>query len=130
MTSDRLLSERIRQAELWYAGADLGFEVIGDDGWDADTGSDEISKSLFVEAGGEHSVSQKLTVHFKPGTVQIDHANVDGEEVEGSQNWGRRPDRVICKICHQPCNAQAAHLHQGEYIGDECCWDERLRASE
>ena len=69
MTSDRLLSERIRQAERWYAGADLGFEVIGDNGWDADIASDEISKSLFVEAGGEHSVSLKLSVHFKPGTV-------------------------------------------------------------
>ena len=40
------------------------------------------------------------------------------------------PDVVICKICHQLSNAQTAHLHQGEYIGDECCWDERLRASE
>lgn len=37
---------------------------------------------------------------------------------------------VKCKRCKELCNADQAHLHQGEWIGDECCWDERLRASE
>jgi len=36
----------------------------------------------------------------------------------------------ICSICHAPCNPVTAHLHQGEYIGDECCWDDRMKASE
>lgn len=37
---------------------------------------------------------------------------------------------VTCSLCGRPCKAAAAHLHQGEWVGDECCWDERLRASE
>ena len=36
---------------------------------------------------------------------------------------------VTCTLCHGPAPARLAHLHQGEWIGDEC-WDERLRASE
>jgi hypothetical protein len=44
--------------------------------------------------------------------------------------WWREGDTVICKMCLNPCNAQTAHLHQGQFIGDECCWDERLRSSE
>jgi len=40
------------------------------------------------------------------------------------------PGTVRCKICGKPCDAETAHRHQGEYVGDECCWDERLRAAE
>ena len=35
-----------------------------------------------------------------------------------------------CSLCGQNCDADDAHLHQGKYIGNECCWDERLKASE
>ena len=34
-----------------------------------------------------------------------------------------------CKFCHRPVDPTKAHLHDGEYVG-ECCWDERLRATE
>jgi hypothetical protein len=40
------------------------------------------------------------------------------------------PSNVTCAICRQRCAARTAHLHQGQWIGDECCWDERLRSSE
>lgn len=36
----------------------------------------------------------------------------------------------VCKLCSQPCLLRTAHIHQGDYIGDECCWDDRLKASE
>lgn len=39
-------------------------------------------------------------------------------------------DYVICHLCHCPAPAETAHLHQEEWIGDDCCWDERLRSSE
>ena len=35
-----------------------------------------------------------------------------------------------CCICNKPCNIVNSHYHQGQYIGDECCWDERLKSSE
>ena len=41
-----------------------------------------------------------------------------------------RANRITCAICHRACCAETAHLHSGQWIGDECCWDERLRASE
>jgi hypothetical protein len=37
---------------------------------------------------------------------------------------------VTCSLCNKPCNAKLAHLHQGSWIGDECCWTEQLRSSE
>lgn len=37
---------------------------------------------------------------------------------------------VVCSICGCPCNAADAHLHQDKWIGDECCWDDRLHGSE
>lgn len=48
----------------------------------------------------------------------------------------RKPDasdeaiKVPCKLCSKQVDFKTAHLHQGAYVGDECCWDERLRATE
>ena len=38
--------------------------------------------------------------------------------------------KVTCSICQEPCLARRAHCHQGEWIVDECCLDERLLSSE
>ena len=37
---------------------------------------------------------------------------------------------VQCSVCKQWVDPKKAHRHQGGWIGDECCWDERLRSSE
>jgi|694.fasta_scaffold139348_2 hypothetical protein len=50
-------------------------------------------------------------------------------DLEGAREDKRLPE-CVCSICHMACNPVKAHLHQGEYIGDECCWDDRLKASE
>jgi len=42
----------------------------------------------------------------------------------------RAVEFIPCSICHRQTNAKMAHRHQGEWIGDDCCWDERLRGSE
>jgi hypothetical protein len=39
-------------------------------------------------------------------------------------------ETIICSMCHQDCDANLAHRHQGKYICDEECWDERLRTTE
>ena len=41
-----------------------------------------------------------------------------------------KPAVVVCDLCGDDCAARKAHRHQGRYIGDECCWDDRLRSSE
>lgn len=40
------------------------------------------------------------------------------------------PVVVQCSLCRMVVDVHAAHLHQGAWIGDACCWDERLRTSE
>ena len=37
---------------------------------------------------------------------------------------------LCCSICGETCDPKTVHFHQGDTIGDECCWDERLRSSE
>lgn len=39
-------------------------------------------------------------------------------------------ETVECSLCLEQCNASTAHLHNGGWVGDECCWDDRLKASE
>jgi len=36
----------------------------------------------------------------------------------------------MCSVCDARVPASTAHLHQGNWIGDACCWDDRLKASE
>lgn len=37
---------------------------------------------------------------------------------------------VECSSCHKPVPRRTAHLQREKYVGDECCWDERLRTTE
>jgi hypothetical protein len=37
---------------------------------------------------------------------------------------------VTCCLCHAETPESTAHLHQGEWICDDGCWDERLHNSE
>lgn len=37
---------------------------------------------------------------------------------------------VRCQFCGKDAPARTAHRHGNGWVGDECCWDERLRASE
>lgn len=59
----------------------------------------------------------------------LDDAEAVAKVIQVIEN-GENHETVVCSICHKDCNSQNSHLHQGERIGDECCWDERLRASE
>lgn len=34
---------------------------------------------------------------------------------------------VRCSMCGNLCNPGAAHRFRGFWIGDECCWDSRIR---
>lgn len=39
-------------------------------------------------------------------------------------------ETVSCSLCGEQCKAGTAHLHQGSFVGDECCWDDRLKSTE
>jgi len=57
---------------------------------------------------------------------------IDGSIVKESDHpvpyrlGGAPAGSVLCKICKALVPAATAHLHQGEWVGDACCWDERL----
>lgn len=38
--------------------------------------------------------------------------------------------RIRCLLCGKLASRKTAHRFQGNYVGDECCWEERLRATE
>jgi hypothetical protein len=35
----------------------------------------------------------------------------------------------VCKFCDEPVGVDY-HLHEKGFVGDDCCWDERLRSTE
>jgi hypothetical protein len=39
-------------------------------------------------------------------------------------------DLLLCRFCQRQVPAKTAHLYQGGWVGDQCCWDERLRSSQ
>lgn len=45
------------------------------------------------------------------------------------QDVGILPNEVECKFCHKSVLIGGAHRHGDGWVG-ECCWDERLRATE
>lgn len=67
-----------------------------------------------------HDTLVKAYTHIQ-GIVSSESTDDDEDEADGT---------VECSICHQSTNAMTAHRHQDRWIGDDCCWDERLRASE
>lgn len=45
------------------------------------------------------------------------------------EKW-KKGAKFNCALCNKPTPVDTAHFHQGVYIGDGCCWDDRLKASE
>jgi hypothetical protein len=54
-------------------------------------------------------------------------AELSLEEGEGPDD---AEETVLCRFCQRHCRARTAHDYHGGWVGDECCWDERLRSSE
>jgi hypothetical protein len=89
---------------------------------------------------------------YQSGRIEVIYLDVD--ELRGSQErlarkWSEVDDLpaevrgqarqvlidldielVECKFCHQPTPAHTAHRHEYGWVGDDCCWDERLRSSQ
>ena len=50
-----------------------------------------------------------------------------------AEDWTVEGPFGTCKFCGERIpltGPNAAHFHDGSYVGDTCCWDERLRMSE
>jgi hypothetical protein len=86
---------------------------------------------------GEHSAvdSDPSDRRFQGRWATSVEANdpVGAESRAVAEMSGEDPDEeeaVLCKFCRHQVPARTAHLHQGGWVGDECCWDERLRSTE
>lgn len=117
--------------------------------WSATLGEDDIGRwqqtSLPVKVGREVLIdgitpADDLPFH-DPTCCHHDcrHPNLDHDaddeacEDANGQPLTLRPSEtptVECKFCGEQVPAATAHMHQGSYVGDDCCWDERLRSTE
>jgi hypothetical protein len=60
---------------------------------------------------------------------ELDGADFIDEVRTHLDAFGFVPSTVTCSVCGNQACAGGAHLHQDKWIG-ECCWDEKLKASE
>lgn len=89
---------------------------------------------------------------YQTGRIELVYLDVDelrGNQELLAQKWSEingLPDKVReharrvlidlhielvdCRFCHQPTPAHTAHSYQGGWVGDDCCWEERLRSSQ
>jgi hypothetical protein len=101
-----------------------------------------VSQRAFVKSGGNCPFCGESNVEGKGVEVSETGATQEVSCTECGAVWIDEHKRtgftvvtapepqVTCSLCGKNCNADGAHLHGGEWIGDECCWDERLRSSE
>lgn len=70
------------------------------------------------------ALGRALVGSAKPHAASNDAPLHDPEWDSGDEH------SVMCCLCGELCDSRTAHLHRGRWIGNECCWDERLRATE
>lgn len=129
--------------DLGCTTAILGFNSL-DKVWQFDTGvNEEMDTWQFIEPDlhkaiikAEHvseamrGVTKFLTLDGV-GMLNIDFVGILNVIFEGCTGVGSEPANAVkCSLCNRDTSAKTAHVHQGEWIGDDCCWDERLRSSE
>ncbi len=54
---------------------------------------------------------------------------LEGSHIDRQDQAPEEVITVACKFCRNDVPAITAHQHQGAWVGDACCWDERLRAT-
>lgn len=108
-------------------GTEPEFFLIDKDGNDLeDDQAGSIHKVLGKDEEGVHCIH--CARPLKAGEKVQE--NEDGSYEHDAGEGAPCPPTVVCGQCGNACLATTAHLHQGRYVGDECCWDERLRSSE
>jgi hypothetical protein len=75
-----------------------------------------------LSANNDEEALNRLKDEFGKDLKQVEEVSTGDRIVYQNQ--------MKCDMCGQSILTNTAHLHQGKYIGDECCWDERLRTTE
>jgi hypothetical protein len=87
-----------------------------------------VTHVLMWDEGSEpdHSDTQ-WTEECDCSCVECGFRGTGADLLRGHELWSQT---VVCKVCEKETPAVTAHLHQGTWVGDNCCWDARLRNSE
>ena len=91
--------------------------------FDPTEGGDDHNEGIVNFYVRDLSTFDKAAPHNEKNVKKAIRAALDKGEIGPTKT-------AVCSLCGKPCDAGKAHLHQGKWIGDECCWDERLRSSE
>jgi formylmethanofuran dehydrogenase subunit E len=100
----------------------------------------QVKRISRIETGGPHGKAgahvdkQERRVRHMGTREWLEEADEDRaleEQIEKSERrWEEERERVKCSMCGKLVPIYTAHLHDGKLIGDECCWDERLKITE
>lgn len=105
----------------------------------------EISHAPFTVLGQQYAVLELVwngdvsrsydLVRVRDDTVltedeSFDSYPTDGQIAEALAEHGVDAELTGCKFCGRDVLLATAHRHTGGWIGDTCCWAERLRSTE
>ena len=95
-------------------------------------GSNDVPKEDRPVSNYEFSTEQAYLdgVRDMDGWLDYDDNPDEDEDDDGEKEDAEDDGCIDCAVCGKRTSMLTAHLHQGVWIGDDCCWDERLRASE
>lgn len=125
----RQLREALRLVQVGWETDDQWWDENGEA-----HGEKELQEAILAvldeEEENEHSCP-KCGCSMQESNISI--GNIDGFRGETCLDCGFTqvdPNTPICKFCNRHCPPATAHRHQEGWVGDECCWDERLRSTE
>jgi len=91
----------------------------------------------YLEVGGIPLPEAELSKYERFPKEDWRYEVQNGDTRLGYEDWvehnveAKAADAVVmCSLCGHPAPEATAHLHQGKWIGDTCCWTEQLRSSE
>ena len=102
---------------------------------EAVTKADRFFDSDDAVHAANHPDAERLWVNVAAPVTLRSIANIHGPLGDPGcrdftvRQW-RKAYEITCSLCQLPCLGESAHLHQGKWICEERCWDNRLKASE
>ena len=112
-------------------GADCWTEVVP-----IDMGPVDIERAVtdkIIEEYGKEEVDEETEryggVDYHHSVEPGMHQGVDGHWYKVTIERIAIDQLAPCKFCGKMAPLETAHRHDGGYVG-ECCWDERLKATE
>jgi len=90
----------------------------------------QIAVATYRVKDGAEAIDVAYNAEVAAGMVERAASLTEARKILLDQKYMLKPCRnVRCKFCKTKISIKDAHRYRGKYVG-ECCWDERLRATE